>query len=98
MAEGIDRAASAMRIPLQASGWPSVCLLPPGSDAHEMGTCRMGEDPYTSGTNLYGQVHRIKGLYIADGSVIPTSGTANITLTIVALAIRTADAIIQQLM
>ncbi len=58
---------------------------------HDAGTCRMGTDPDTSVTNPYGQVHGITGLFVADNSGIPTSGTANPTLTTVALAIRTAD-------
>ncbi|CAM4030865.1 GMC family oxidoreductase [Paenibacillus alkaliterrae] len=64
---------------------------------HDMGTCRMGYDPSTSVTDPYGQVHGVSGLFVADNSVIPTSGTANPTLTTVALAIRTADYIIQRL-
>ncbi|MEK5057646.1 GMC oxidoreductase [Paenibacillus sp. FSL H7-0326] len=97
MAEGIKYAASAMNIPLTLGNGPSICLAVPGVVSHEMGTCRIGEDTSTSGTNLDGQIHGIQGLYAADGSVIPTSGTANITLTIVALAIRMADTIVRQL-
>ncbi|MDQ8736398.1 GMC family oxidoreductase [Paenibacillus sp. LHD-38] len=62
---------------------------------HDGGTCRMGVDPAVSVTNPYGEVHGVSGLFIADNSVIPSSGTANPTLTTVALAIRTADYIIQ---
>ncbi|MNB81068.1 6'''-hydroxyparomomycin C oxidase [compost metagenome] len=64
---------------------------------HESGTCRMGRDPDTSGTNPYGQVHGISGLYVADNSVLPFLGAANPTLTTVALAMRTADYIIRSL-
>ncbi|MGM0874774.1 MAG: GMC oxidoreductase [Bacillota bacterium] len=64
---------------------------------HDAGTCRMGTEPETSVTDPYGQVHGIFGLYVADNSVIPTSGTANPTLTTVALAIRTADYMIRKL-
>jgi choline dehydrogenase-like flavoprotein len=64
---------------------------------HDAGTCRMGTDPKTSVTDPFGQVHGISGLYVADNSVIPTSGTANPTLTTVALAIRTADYMIRRL-
>ncbi|WP_227522061.1 GMC oxidoreductase [Bacillus solitudinis] len=64
---------------------------------HDAGTCRMGDDPATSVTNTYGQVHGVSGLYVADNSVIPTSGTANPTLTTVALAIRTADHLVGRL-
>lgn len=91
-AKGVKLAAGALKLPLT-----SVCFAPPGSDFHEMGTCRMGEDPATSATNRYGQIHDVKGLFVADNSIIPTSGTASPTLTTVALAIRTADYIAQQL-
>jgi choline dehydrogenase-like flavoprotein len=71
-------------------------LLPPGLDNHEAGTCRMGDDPATSATNRYGQIHAVPGLYVADNSVLPLTGAANPTLTTVALAIRTADYILSQ--
>ncbi|RBW70051.1 GMC oxidoreductase [Bacillus taeanensis] len=74
----------------------SVCLMPPGDLNHDSGTCRMGEDPSTSVVNKYGEVHGVKGLYIADNSVLPSIGAANLTLTTAALAIRTADYIISQ--
>ncbi|WP_391557131.1 GMC oxidoreductase [Robertmurraya sp.] len=68
-----------------------ICLRPPGLDYHEMGTCRMGHNSETSVTNKYGQVHNISGLFIADNSVLPHSGAANPTLTMMALAFHTAD-------
>lgn len=64
---------------------------PPGLDNHEAGTCRIGDDPATSATNRYGQIHGVPGLYVADNCVLPLTGAANPTLTTVALAIRTAD-------
>nr|WP_181873323.1 GMC oxidoreductase [Paenibacillus prosopidis] len=98
MAEAVKQASAAMKTPLLSTGGqPAICLLPPGLENHEIGTCRMGDDPSTSATNRYGQIHGIHGLFVADNSVIPTSGTANPTLTTVALAIRTADYIIHQL-
>ncbi|MDQ0194184.1 GMC oxidoreductase [Paenibacillus wynnii] len=97
MDEGVKKAAAAMNISLVSDIGPAVCRLPTGSDIHEMGTCRMGEDPLTSATNRFGQIHGVNGLYVADNSVIPTSGTANPTLTTVALAFRTADEIARHL-
>ncbi|RBW67933.1 GMC oxidoreductase [Bacillus taeanensis] len=76
---------------------PELCLSAPGSDYHTMGTCRMGDDPLTSSTNRYGQIHSILGLYAADNSILPNTGAANPTLTTVALAIRTADYITRNL-
>lgn len=90
------RASDAMQVPLISEGSNPVFEVPEVFD-HEVGTCRMGNDPFTSATNRYGQVHGIQGLYVADNSVQPTSGTANPTLTTVALAIRTADYISEQL-
>lgn len=97
MGEGVAKAAAAMNAALTSNEGPALCRLPTGSDIHEMGTCRMGVDPETSATNPFGQVHGMDGLYVADNSVIPTSGTANPTLTTVALAFRTADEIVRRL-
>lgn len=71
----------------------NICLRPPGIDYHEMGTCRMGEDPETSVANQFGEVHNVSGLYIADNSLLPNTGSANPVLTTVALALRTTDII-----
>jgi choline dehydrogenase-like flavoprotein len=92
MAAGTRRAMESFGV---LKGEPHFYLRPPGDDNHESGTCRMGIDPSTSAVNQYGQIHGISGLYVADNSVLPSLG-ANPTLTTVALAIRTADYIIQQ--
>lgn len=52
---------------------------------HQAGTCRMGNDPKTSVTNKFGQVHQIDNLFIADGSLHVTNGGFNPALTILAL-------------
>ena len=72
-------------------------MSPIGYDNHECGTCRMGDNPATSVTNRFGQVHGITGLYIADNSVVNLTSPANPTLTTIALAMRTADYIIAQM-
>ncbi len=65
---------------------------PINADAsHHMGSTRMGTDLKTSVVNSDCQVHRVPNLYIAGSSVFPTSGYANPTYTIVALAIRLAE-------
>ncbi len=60
---------------------------------HIMGTTRMGADRRTSVANANGQSHDHPNLWFAGSSLFPTSGTANPTLTIAALALRTADAL-----
>lgn len=96
MDRGIKQAAAAMRAPLVAKDDFATCVGTRGKDTHETGTCRMGDDPATSVTNRFGQVHGVQGLYVADNSVIPTGGAANPTLTTVALSIHTADHIVRQ--
>lgn len=91
MEQGMKQAAEAMKVTIDP-----ICMLPIGLVMHDMGTCRIGIDPATSGANPYGQVHGIPGLYVAGSSMIPTSGAANPFLTITALSIRTADYIVEQ--
>ena len=62
-----------------------------GGDGHFIGSTRMGEDPANSVVTPDCNVHGIGNLYIAGSSVFPTSGQANPTLTIVALALRLAE-------
>ncbi|MGK4924221.1 FAD-dependent oxidoreductase [Bordetella hinzii] len=58
---------------------------------HHIGTARMGRDPRDSVVNADCRVHEAANLSIAGSAVFPTSGQANPTLTIVALALRLAD-------
>jgi choline dehydrogenase-like flavoprotein len=62
----------------------------PFGTAHVVGTARMGEDPRTSVTDAYGRLHDMPNVVVADGSVFVSSGGANPTLTIMALALRAA--------
>jgi choline dehydrogenase-like flavoprotein len=64
----------------------------PGTGAwHHAGGTRMSADPKTGVVDKDCRMHGVANLYIAGGSVFPTGGIANPTLTIVALAIRLAD-------
>ncbi|HEU0100186.1 MAG TPA: GMC family oxidoreductase [Allosphingosinicella sp.] len=64
---------------------------------HHMGTTRMGLDPATSVTDPDGRVHGVANLWVAGSSLFPTGGWANPTLTIVALALRSAEKISREL-
>ena len=57
----------------------------------------MSGDPRDGVTNAWGQTHDIKNLFVSDGSVLSTPGSANPTLTIVALALRQAEYIALQM-
>jgi choline dehydrogenase-like flavoprotein len=57
---------------------------------HHIGTARMSEDPGAGVVNPDGRVHHVDNLYVAGCATFPTSGQANLTLTIVAMALRLA--------
>lgn len=58
--------------------------------AHPMATCRMGLDPADSVVGPSGQAHQLPGLFIADGSVFPTSLGVNPQWTIMVMATQIA--------
>lgn len=58
--------------------------------SHHMGTTRMSDDPKRGVVDRNCRVHGMENLYVAGSSVFPTSGSANPTLTLVALALRLA--------
>jgi GMC oxidoreductase len=60
---------------------------------HPMGTCKMGTDPRTSVVGLDHQTHDVAGLYVVDGSTVPSSLGVNPQLTIMAMATRAAEKI-----
>jgi choline dehydrogenase-like flavoprotein len=62
---------------------------------HQYGTTRMGDSPRSSVVDRNCRVHGLANLYIAGSAVFPTTGYANPTLTIVALAARLADHLAQ---
>lgn len=63
---------------------------PGGFASHEVGTVRMGRDAKTSVLNSYCQAHEIKNLFVVDGSCFTTFPEKNPTLTIAAVAVRSA--------
>jgi choline dehydrogenase-like flavoprotein len=58
--------------------------------AHQMGSCRLGSDPEASVADPRGQLHDVRGVWIADASGLPTAPGVNPMITIMALARRTA--------
>ncbi|HEU0302121.1 MAG TPA: GMC family oxidoreductase [Longimicrobium sp.] len=61
--------------------------------AHVNGTCRIGTDPATSGCTPDGERHGVPGVYVADGSLLPTAPGVNPQETIMALATLLAERI-----
>ncbi len=66
--------------------------------AHLVGGARMGLDPSTSVVDKFGGAHDVPNLFVCDGSILPTQGSANPGLTIQALAARTSDHLTEQAM
>jgi choline dehydrogenase-like flavoprotein len=69
----------------------------PGYGIHEVGVARMGKDPKTSVLNQFQQSHDVKNLFVMDGSCFTSSACQNPTLTIMALAVRSSDYLLEQL-
>ena len=82
---------------LDAVGATSTFPTPPYPSTHNLGTNRMSAKASDGVVNKNGQAHDIANLFISDGSQFTTGGAENPTLTIVALAIRQADYIAEQM-
>lgn len=78
---------------LESGEWPQEMLGGP----HHMGTTRMSDDPRQGVVDHDCKVHDVELLFIAGSSVFPTGGHANPTLTIIALAMRLAGHIHNEL-
>lgn len=70
--------------------WPLRKLL----TAHPLGGCAMSDDPAAGVVGEFGEVYGHPGLYVSDGSVIPTALSVNPSATISALSERIADRIV----
>lgn len=64
-------------------------------NVHLLGTCRMGNDPASSVIDRNHRCHDVPNLFLCDGSSLVTSGRGQPTMTIMALAFRAADQIMQ---
>ncbi len=97
MAKDMSETAEEM---LKAAGCEDIRLtkeyLPEGWSIHELGTARMGNDRKTSVTNSFGQTHEVKNLFVVDGSIFVSAGCQNPTWTILALAWRASDYILDE--
>jgi choline dehydrogenase-like flavoprotein len=80
-----------------AVGAVKTFRTPPYPSTHNLGTNRMSEKASDGVVNKHGQTHDIANLFISDGSQFTTGAAENPTLTIVALAIRQAEYITDQM-
>lgn len=72
-------------------------LAAPGQIIHEVGTTRMGDNPKTSVTNSWSQLHDAKNVFVVDAGPFVSQADKNCTWTIMALSMRTSEHIIDEL-
>jgi cholesterol oxidase len=61
---------------------------------HPLGGLPMADDPAEGAVDGYGKVHGYEGLYVSDGSIVPTALGVNPSKTIAALAERNVQALL----
>ena len=84
-----------MRRIWEAAGARNIFKYP--RNAHTIGTCCMGSSADTAVVDSEGRSFDVPNLYISDNSVFPGSLSANPALTIMAIALRTADIFLKKL-
>jgi cholesterol oxidase len=85
----------------QAAGATSFFALDAGPlgkfiTVHPLGGCPMSDDPRGGVVDDHGRVHGYEGLYVLDGSIVPTSLGVNPSKTIAALAERGVERLVAQ--
>lgn len=90
-----DASVRKMRSILEAADAREIHITAPPFDAHPMGTMRMGKDPRKSATDRYCRVHGVSNLFVGGAAAFVTGSSVNPTLTLHALALRTAERLIR---
>jgi choline dehydrogenase-like flavoprotein len=90
-------AAMGGRLLRQPAGDGAKAIEPGGKIIHEVGGAMMGADPKTSVTNRWGQTWDAKNLFVTDGGTFCSNADKNPTLTIMALAWRASDYLLDEL-
>ena len=80
-------------MPSEGSGYG---ISTPGEIIHEVGVARMGNDPKTSVLNRYNQSHDVDNLFVMDGAAFVSSPHKNCTWTILALAMRASEYLVEE--
>ena len=90
----IVKAAGAETSYFYPTGLGFLTGTPHGNTSHIGGTLRMGNDPGLSVCDAFGRIHDAANVVITDSSVFPTFGAVNPTLTIMAVALRSATGLV----
>jgi choline dehydrogenase-like flavoprotein len=70
---------------------------PPGLDIHEMGGCRMGNDPKTSLLNKWNQLHACRNVFVTDGACMTSTGNQSPSILYMTLTARAANYAVDEL-
>jgi len=81
----------------EAVGATRTLPTPPYPSTHNLGTNRMSENPRDGVVDKWGRTHDVPNLFVSDGSQFTTGAAENPTLTIVALAMRQAEHIADEM-
>ena len=94
-----DASATAAEM-LEAAGAKNIhersSLAMPGMAIHELGTARMGTDAKKSVLTPFNQTHDVKNLFVMDGASFVSSACQNPTLTMMAIAVRACDQLVDR--
>jgi choline dehydrogenase-like flavoprotein len=83
---------------LEAAGGTDIRpRVSPRWASHEVGCARMGVDPRRSVLTPFQRLHDVPNVYVMDGSGFPSGGYANPTLTMMALAVRSTDHLLESM-
>lgn len=92
----IDAAGGEYKTRTPISGQRPFGIAEGGKIIHEVGTARMGADPKSAVLNGYCQAHDVKNVFVMDGAPLVTNPDKNPTLTIMALAWRASDYLLDE--
>jgi choline dehydrogenase-like flavoprotein len=92
----IEAAGGEYKTKTPISGQHPFGIAEGGKIIHEVGTARMGADPKSSVLNGFCQSHDVKNVFVMDGAPLVTNPDKNPTLTIMALAWRASDYLLDE--
>src|SRR5580693_7747626 len=92
----IEAAGGEYKTKTPISGPSPFGIAEGGKIIHEVGTARMGADPKSSALNGFCQAHDVKNVFVMDGAPLVTNPDKNPTLTIMALAWRSSEYLLDE--
>ncbi len=92
----IEAAGGEYKTKTPISGQHPFGIADGGKIIHEVGTARMGADPKSSVLNGFCQAHEVKNVFVMDGAPLVTNPDKNPTLTIMALAWRASEYLLDE--